>query len=49
MTSLCFSHEDKSLFVLGSEAGGVFKCSTNSRGPRATSELLDITEFLTEK
>ena len=39
VTSVCFSHEDKSLFVLGSEAGGVFKCTTHARGPRATSKL----------
>ncbi|EDO43231.1 predicted protein [Nematostella vectensis] len=33
VTTLSFSHEDKTLFVLGSEAGGIFKCSVNSRGP----------------
>ena len=35
---MSFSHEDSSLFVLGSEAGGVFKCSMTSRGPPLTSE-----------
>ncbi|XP_031555481.1 WD repeat-containing protein 34-like [Actinia tenebrosa] len=33
VTTVSFSHEDKTLFVMGSEAGGIFKCSINSRGP----------------
>lgn len=37
VTSMSFSHEDRSLFVLGSEAGGVFKCSMTSRGPPLTN------------
>ncbi|XP_068709025.1 cytoplasmic dynein 2 intermediate chain 2-like [Montipora foliosa] len=37
VTSLSFSHEDRSLFILGSEAGGVFKCSMTSRGPPLTN------------
>ena len=36
---MSFSHEHRSLFVLGSEAGGVFKCSMTSRGPPLTSKL----------
>ena len=39
VTGMSFSHEDRSLFVLGSEAGGVFKCSMTSRGPPLTSKL----------
>lgn len=38
VTSMSFSHEDRNLFVLGSEAGGVFKCSMTSRGPPLTSK-----------
>lgn len=37
VTSMSFSHEDRTLFVLGSEAGGVFKCSMTSRGPPVTN------------
>lgn len=37
VTSMSFSHEDRTLFVLGSEAGGVFKCSMTSRGPPLTN------------
>lgn len=42
VTSMSFSHEDCSLFVLGSEAGGVFKCSLTSRGPPLTNTLSSI-------
>ena len=37
--SASFCHEDKSQFVIGSEAGGVFKCSMNSGAPPAASKL----------
>ena len=41
MTCLSFSHEDKTTFVVGSEGGGVFKCSTNAT-TTATSGMRDI-------
>ena len=37
---MSFSHEDPSLFILGSEAGGVFKCSMTARAPPLTSRCL---------
>ncbi|XP_015768459.1 PREDICTED: WD repeat-containing protein 34-like, partial [Acropora digitifera] len=37
VTSMSFSHEDRSLFILGSEAGGVFKCSMTARAPPLTN------------
>ncbi|XP_015765490.1 PREDICTED: WD repeat-containing protein 34-like [Acropora digitifera] len=37
VTSMSFSHEDRSLFILGSEAGGVFKCSITARAPPLTN------------
>lgn len=42
VTSMSFSHEDRSLFVLGSEAGGVFKCSMTSRGPPLTNAYSSV-------
>lgn len=35
-TCLCMSPEDKSLFVVGGENGGIFKCTLHSRLPDAT-------------
>lgn len=42
VTSMSFSHEDRNLFVLGSEAGGVFKCSMTSRGPPLTNAYSSV-------
>nr|XP_054766400.1 cytoplasmic dynein 2 intermediate chain 2-like [Lytechinus pictus] len=40
VNGLSFVEEDKSMFVLGSESGGVFKCSMNSKASVPTGEVL---------
>nr|XP_006820378.1 PREDICTED: WD repeat-containing protein 34-like [Saccoglossus kowalevskii] len=39
VTCISYAIEDKSLFVVGSESGGVFKCSMNARGSPASSNI----------
>ncbi|XP_070539998.1 cytoplasmic dynein 2 intermediate chain 2-like isoform X2 [Ptychodera flava] len=39
VTCISYAHEDKSLFVVGSESGGVFKCSMNARGSAAGANI----------
>lgn len=40
VSSLSYVQEDSSLFLVGSESGGIFKCSMNSREPVPTSEVM---------
>ncbi|XP_030842172.1 WD repeat-containing protein 34 isoform X1 [Strongylocentrotus purpuratus] len=40
VNGISFVEEDKSQFVLGSESGGVFKCSMNSKASAPTGEIL---------
>lgn len=37
VTCISFNSVDESTFLIGSESGGVFKCSTNARGTPANS------------
>ncbi|XP_077992291.1 cytoplasmic dynein 2 intermediate chain 2-like [Glandiceps talaboti] len=39
VTCISYAHEDPSLFVVGSESGGVFKCSMNARGSTAGTNI----------
>lgn len=38
VTCISYHHEDKDMFLVGSEAGVIFKCSMNSQGPPAGSK-----------
>ena len=40
VTSLSFSPNDETTFLVGSDSGGVFKCSTNTKGTPASREWL---------
>ncbi|XP_071503486.1 cytoplasmic dynein 2 intermediate chain 2-like [Diadema antillarum] len=40
VSGVSFVEEDKTQFVLGSESGGLFKCSVNSKGPIPTGETI---------
>ena len=37
VTCISYHSEDKDMFLVGSEAGVIFKCSMNSQGPPAGS------------
>jgi len=37
VTCVSFDKEDETSFLIGSESGGVFKCSTKSEGTAASS------------
>lgn len=39
VNGISFVEEDKSQFVLGSESGGVFKCSMNSKASAPTGKI----------
>lgn len=39
VTCLSYHHEDKDMFLAGSEAGVIFKCSMHSQGPPAGSHV----------
>ncbi|XP_019635654.1 PREDICTED: WD repeat-containing protein 34-like isoform X5 [Branchiostoma belcheri] len=39
VTAISYTHEDKTLFVVGSEGGGVFKCSMNSSDRLAAAHI----------
>lgn len=38
VTCISYHTEDKDMFLVGSEAGVIFKCSMNSQGPPAGSK-----------
>ena len=38
VTCISYKPDDKTTFLIGSESGGVFKCSTETRGSPASSE-----------
>ena len=40
VTSLTFSPNDETTFLVGSDSGGIFKCSTNTKGTPASRESL---------
>ena len=40
VSSISFSPNDETTFLVGSESGGVFKCSTNARGTPARRNAL---------
>lgn len=40
VTCLSFNSEDKDMFIVGSEAGAIFKCSMNYQGPPAGSHII---------
>ena len=39
VSSISFNPNDETTFLIGSESGGVFKCSTNARGAPARRKL----------
>lgn len=45
VTCLSFSQEDETMFLVGSDCGGVFKCSTNARGNAPSSKLAELKIF----
>lgn len=40
VSGVSFVEEDKTQFILGSESGGIFKCSVNTKAPVPTGEVL---------
>ncbi|PIK48818.1 putative WD repeat-containing protein 34-like [Apostichopus japonicus] len=40
VNSVSYANDDPSLFLVGSDSGGIFKCSMNSRDPVPTSEVM---------
>ena len=38
ITCISFNKEDNTNFLIGSESGGVFRCSTSTRGAPASSK-----------
>lgn len=39
VNSVSYANDDPSLFLVGSDSGGIFKCSMNSRDPVPTSKF----------
>ena len=42
VTCITYNSEDKDMFLVGSEAGVIFKCSMNEQGPPAGSKLITV-------
>ena len=42
VTCVSFSADDETAFLIGCESGGVFRCSTQTRGTHAGSKQTDL-------